>query len=143
MGRVSYQMLQSFWPDARNKPDASKSEIKYSNWYNDAQKIVLSNSMTEKELHNTEIINGNITEKILQIKKQEGKSILMFGGPASFQLLNELNLIDEFWVIVYPVMFGQGIPFSPKAMSLRRLKLLITKQLSNGEIVIHYKSTSP
>lgn len=48
MGRVSYQMLQSFWPDARNKPYASKSEIKYSNWFNDAQKIVLSNSMTEK-----------------------------------------------------------------------------------------------
>ena len=105
--------------------------------------IVLSNSMTGKDLKKTEIINRNISEKILQIKKQEGKNILMFGGPTAFQLLNELNLIDEFWVIVYPVMFGQGIPFSPKAMSLRRLKLLTTKQLSNGEIAIHYKSTSP
>jgi dihydrofolate reductase len=56
MGRVAYQMLQSFWPDARNKADASKSEIKYSNWFNDAQMIVLSNSMTGKDLNKTEII---------------------------------------------------------------------------------------
>jgi len=142
MGRVSYQMLQSAWPDARNKPDATQSEIKYSNWYNDAQKIVISNSMTGTDLHNTTIINGNIADKILHIKKQEGKSILMFGGPTAFQLLNELNLIDEFWVIVYPVIFGQGIPFSPRAMNLKRLKLLTTKQLSNGEIAIKYQSAS-
>lgn len=137
-GRVTYQMLERHWPTARDKANASPSEIKYSNWYNDAEKIVLSNSLPEKKSDNTTIIAGDIAGKLIECKAREGKNILMFGSPTAFQTLNELDLIDEYWVIYYPVFFGKGIPFFTRAGRPKKFKLINTRQLSNGELVIHY-----
>ena len=138
-GRISYQMLDANWPTARDRENASKSEIKYSNWYNDARKIVLSKSLSENHSSDVTIVSEDIAEKLLEIKNQKGKNILMFGSPTAFQALNKLDLIDEYWVINYPALFGKGIPFFTLAETPRKLKLLSTKQLSNGEVVIHYK----
>jgi dihydrofolate reductase len=63
----------------------------------------------------------------------------MFGSPTAFQTLNKLDVIDEYWVIYYPVFFGKGIPFFTRAESPRTFKLIDTRQLSNGELVIHYR----
>lgn len=139
VGRISYQMLESNWPTVRDNPNASKSEIKYSNWYNDAEKIVLSKSLSKSNKSKTTIISENIADNLLEIKNQKGKNILMFGSPTIFEILNELNLIDEYWVITYPAFFGKGIPFFTRAETPKKLKLLGTKQFSNGEVVINYK----
>ena len=136
-GRVSYQMLDSFWPTARDRKEATQAEIKYSNWYNDAQKIVLSRNLSETK-DKTTIISDNVSDRILEIKSQPGKNILMFGSPTTFETLNKLNLIDEYWVIQYPVLFGKGISFFTRAQSVAQLKLLDVKQLSMGEIALHY-----
>lgn len=138
-GRVSYQMLESHWPTARDKANATQSEITYSNWYNDAEKIVLSKSLVGKKLKNTTIIADDIAKKLTEYKAGEGKNILMFGSPTAFQTLNELDLIDEYWVIHYPCFFGAGIPFFTRAESPKKFKLMNTRQLSNGELAIHYK----
>jgi dihydrofolate reductase len=139
MGRITYQMLNTYWPTARDKENALKSEIKYSNWYNDARKIVLSKSLSKNNLRDVTILSENIEKKLLEIKHQKGKNILMFGSPTAFQALNKLELVDEYWVINYPVLFGKGIPFFTLAETPKKLKLLSTKQLSHGEVVIHYE----
>src|SRR6187402_3519171 len=94
VGRISYQMLESYWPTARDNANASKSEIKNSNWYNDAEKIVLSKSLSKSNSSKTTIIAENIADRILEIKNRKGKNILMFGSPTIFEILNKLNLID-------------------------------------------------
>src|SRR5260221_184981 len=81
-GRISYKMLDSHWPGARNLPNATKAEIAYSTWYNNAKKIVVSRTMTEGNLMNTTIINRNISNEIIKISEQAGKNILIFGSPA-------------------------------------------------------------
>lgn len=139
VGRVSYQMLERYWPTARDNAKASKSEIKYSNWYNHAEKIVLSKSLPKSNLNNTTIISENIADKLLEIKNQKGKDILMFGSPTVFEILNKLNLIDEYWIITYPAFFGNGISFFTRAKAPKKFKLLGTRQFSNGEIAINYK----
>lgn len=58
-GRISYKLLDSHWPNARNLPNATKGEIAYSNWYNNTKKIVISKTITEDRLNNTTIISGN------------------------------------------------------------------------------------
>lgn len=139
VGRVSYEMLERYWPTARDNANASKSEIKYSNWYNDADKIVLSKSLPKSNLDKTTIISENIADNLLEIKNRNGKNILMFGSPTIFEILNKLDLIDEYWIINYPALFGNGISFFTRAETPKKFKLLGTRQFSNGEIAINYK----
>jgi len=139
VGRISYEMLERYWPTARDKATASKSEIKYSNWYNNAEKIVLSKSLSKSNLDKTTIISENIADDLLEMKSRTGKNILMFGSPTIFEILNKLDLIDEYWIISYPALFGKGISFFTRAETSKKFKLLNTKQFSNGEIAMNYK----
>jgi dihydrofolate reductase len=137
-GRISYQLLESYWPTAKDRPNATKSEIKYSNWYNKAKKIVISKTMTAGNLTNTTIISGNISNEIIKIKEQAGKNILIFGSPAASQTLMQLDLIDSYWIFVNPIIFGKGIPLFAGLTNKTKLTLLTTRQFSNGEIALNY-----
>ena len=141
-GRVSYQLLDSGWPTAANKQGATKNEIKYSNWYNAVSKLVLSKTLTVKTSENTRVISKNIDAEINYIKKQPGKNILMFGSPTAAQALFELNLVNSFWIIVHPVIFGNGIPFFRGRASIIKLVLVASKQLSNGTLCNKYSVNS-
>lgn len=136
-GRVSYQLLDGGWPTAADKPGATRNEIKYSNWYNAASKFVLSKTLTIKNSGNTHVISNNIDAEINYIKQQPGKNILIFGSPTAAGLLFELNLVDSFWIIVHPVIFGEGIPFRA-GKNIIRLVLTASKQLSNGTLCHKY-----
>ena len=137
-GRISYELLNYYWPDAKNRPNASKGTIAYSNWYNTATKIVISKTMTAENLTNTIIISENIPGKISEIKKQPGRDILIFGSPVVCQLLMEHNLIDSYWIFVNPIIFGKGVPLFTDMTNKIKLKLTSTKQFANGEMGLHY-----
>jgi dihydrofolate reductase len=90
---------------------------------------------------NVTILGGdNIVDEILKIKKEEGKNILMYGSPSTFQMLNDLNVIDEYRIILYPAIFGKGILLFSQNQMPKKLKLLSTRQLSKGEILLSYKT---
>src|SRR3569832_296224 len=78
-GRVTYEMMDNYWPMAANKPDASKHDIQHSRWYNKVDKVVLSNTLKSNEEKKLTIINGNIHEHINKLKEHPGKNIQMFG----------------------------------------------------------------
>lgn len=137
-GRISYQLLDSYWPTARDSANTTEGEIAYSNWYNNAKKIVISKTMAEEGLNNTTIISQDISTKIINIKEQAGKNILIFGSPAASQTLMQLDLIDGYWIFVNPIIFGKGIPLFAGTKDKIKLKLLTTKQFSNGEIALNY-----
>ena len=139
-GRISYQMLESYWPSARDKANANAAEIKYSNWYNEAEKIVLSKTLSQKELQKTIFLSEDIESRIREIKNREGKNILMFGSPTAFELLNNLELIDEYWIIQYPVLFGKGLPFFSGTQRLKRFQFVRAQPFSKGELALHYKT---
>jgi dihydrofolate reductase len=138
-GRVSYEMLNSYWPTAHQSPGASASIMKYSRWYNGAEKIVLSNTLDEKKGEDVKILSNNIEDGIKQIKNSKGKDILLFGSPSVCQTLLKLNLIDEFWIIVYPAVLGRGIPLFDDIERTIKLKRLGSTQFTMGEISINYK----
>ena len=70
-GRVTYQMMEDYWPTAADKPDASKHDIDHSAWYAKAHKIVLSKTMNDADLTNTTIISDNLSDKINEIKHRK------------------------------------------------------------------------
>jgi len=139
-GRVTYEMMQGYWPTAADQPTASKHDIEHSTWYKQVAKIVLSTTLDAEGLENTTIINKNLADNINSIKQQKGKNILIFGSPrASHSLLAE-GLVDEFWLFVNPVLIGEGIPLFKNVAETIKLNLLESRTFPCGAIALHYKT---
>jgi dihydrofolate reductase len=137
-GRVTYEMMQSYWPKAGEKPNATKHDIEHSTWYKKVSKVVLSKTMNPTGLSNTTVIGDQLSDNINKLKQQDGKNILIFGSPgASQSLLNE-GLIDEFWLFVNPVILGQGMPLFKNITGATKLKLIESQTFACGVIALHY-----
>ena len=137
-GRVTYQMMESYWPTAADKPTASKHDIEHSKWYAKVHKLVLSKTMKEAGLNNTTIISDNISENINEIKKQDGPDILLFGSPTAAHSLMQLDLIDGYVLFVNPIILGQGIPLFTGMNDKIKLKLIATRPFTSGVTELNY-----
>jgi dihydrofolate reductase len=137
-GRVTYQMMESYWPTAANKPDASKHDIEHSKWYSKAHKIVLSKTMKDEGFANITVINDNLLNRVNELKEQKGSDILLFGSPRATHSLIEKNLIDGYWLFVNPVILGNGIPLFKNIRDRVKLKLLTTRQFECGVTELSY-----
>lgn len=138
-GRVTYQMMESYWPTAGNKPNASKHDIEHSKWYASVHKVVLSRTMKGADLPNTTIISDDIAGSIHAIKQQPGSDIAVFGSPSATHALIQLGLIDGYWLFVNPVILGQGIPLFTNIHEKIKLNLLpVTRQFACGVTELNY-----
>jgi dihydrofolate reductase len=138
-GRVTYQLMESYWPTAGAKPTATKHDIEHSKWYSNVHKIVLSRTLKGEELTNTTIISGNLPDKINEIKQQGDKEILLFGSPTATHALIQQNLIDGYWLFLNPVILGRGIPLFADIKDKTNLKLLpTTRQFASGVTELNY-----
>ena len=109
-GKNTFLMMDGYWPTAANQPNASKHDIQHSNWYNKVEKVVISKTLIEKDYPGIRIIRNNLYDEINNLKQKPGKNILIFGSASVVHSLMALNLIDEFWLMVNPVLLGKGIP---------------------------------
>ncbi len=140
-GRVTYQMMENYWPTAGDKQTATKHDIEHSKWYRKVHKIVISNTMKDAVLTNTEIISDNLSDKINEIKQSRNggsKDILLFGSPTATHSLIQLNLIDGYWLFVNPIVLGRGISLFVNIKDKIRLKLLTTRQFTCGVTELNY-----
>ena len=137
-GRVTYDMMESYWPTAADQPNASRHDREHSAWYKKVEKVVLSRSMNGKKLANTKIVNDNLAEEIGQLKSIPGEEIIIFGSPSASHTLMQENLIDEFWIFVNPVLLGQGMPLFKDIKQLTKLKLIKSHAFSCGVVCLHY-----
>lgn len=137
-GRVTYQMMESYWPTAGAKPDASKHDIEHSEWYNKVHKVVLSRTMKDATLNNTTIISDNLSENINKLRQQTGEDILLFGSPTATHALMQQGLIDGYWLFVNPIILGKGIPLFIDIKDKIKLKLLTTQQFTSGVTELNY-----
>ncbi len=137
-GRVTYEMMQSYWPTAADHPNASKHDIEHSEWYSKVHKIVLSKTLEASELNNTIVISDHLVDSINTIKQQEGEDILIFGSPSATHSLMQHGLIDGYWLFVNPVVLGQGIPLFAGIKDPVKLKLLSTQAFTCGVTELNY-----
>lgn len=138
-GRVTYQMMESYWPTAGKKPNASKHDIEHSKWYDKVHKVVLSNNMNNSGLRNTTVISNNLANSLNKIKQQSGEEILLFGSPTATHSLIQHNLIDGYWLFVNPIILGKGIPLFADIKEKIKLKLSpTTRQFACGVTELNY-----
>lgn len=137
-GRVTYQMMESYWPTAADKPNATTHDIEHSKWYSKVHKVVLLKTMGDADLPGTQIISDNLSDRINEIKQQPGEDILLFGSPTATHSLIQQNLIDGYWLFVNPIILGRGIPLFANIKDKIKLKLLTTRQFASGVTELNY-----
>ena len=140
-GRVTFDMMENYWPTAADKPTASRHDIEHSKWYSTVHKVVLSRTLKDAALSNTEIISDNLTASLSELKqaRRDGpKDILLFGSPTATHALLQENLIDGFWLFVNPIVLGQGIPLFVNIKEKIKLQLLTTRPFTCGVTELNY-----
>ncbi|MCH5596716.1 dihydrofolate reductase family protein [Niabella ginsengisoli] len=137
-GRVTYDMLNVYWPTAAKNPAATKAEVRYSNWYNDTNKIIVSRTLKGS---NEMVLSEDFISNVKEIKSKPGKPIVIFGSPSVAGQLMEHNLIDVYWIFVNPVIFGKGIPWFKTLNESKKLKITETRKFINGEMGLKYHLT--
>ena len=137
-GRVTYQMMENYWPTAGDKPTATRHDIEHSKWYMNVHKVVLSKTL-KPGATNTTVISDNLVDRINEIKQQPGSEIAVFGSPTATHALMEQNLIDGFWIFLNPIILGKGIPLFTGINDKIKLKLLPTTQrFTSGVTELNY-----
>jgi dihydrofolate reductase len=139
-GRITYEMMESYWPTAGESPTASKHDIEHSNWVNNALKVVFSKSLKETDWKNTMIVKDKIAETISDMKNQQGKNLLLIGSASIAHEFMKHNLIDEYRINVNPVILGTGIPLFKNVNDRVNLNLVQSKVFKSGVVALQYSS---
>jgi dihydrofolate reductase len=137
-GRVTYELMESYWPTAANSPRATKHDIDHANWVNPAVKIVFSRSLKKADWQNTRIVKDHAAEEVGRLKEQPGKNMILFASPGLASTFMNHDLIDEYWFNINPIILGRGTPLFKDVSSMRRLELLGSKTYKNGVVNLHY-----
>jgi dihydrofolate reductase len=130
MGRVTYQEMASVWPTATGK---------YAAPMNDIPKVVFSRTLTEAAWPESTIARGDLAEEIAALKAQPGGEIIAWGGAGFVQALSRANLIDEYAIVVQPVVYGGGKPIFSDLRDALHLRLLGTTTYSSGTMLHLYE----
>jgi dihydrofolate reductase len=130
--------MESYWPTAADSPMATKHDIDHASWVNPALKIVFSRSLKRADWPNTRIVKDHIAEEIGRLKKQPGKNLILFASPTLASTFMNLDLIDEYWFNINPIILGKGKPLFKDLGDMRKLKLLGSKTYKSGVVNLHY-----
>ena len=124
-----------FWDDAFEKnPDTP-----FAKKIVDMQKVVFTKTLDTSTWNNTTLAKGNLTEEIANIKKQNGKDIIVYGGAGFVSSLIKEGLIDEYHLIVNPTAMGNGMTIFNSLAGIRKFSPIQAKLYPGGKIVLSYK----
>lgn len=137
-GRKTYQLMEGYWPTAADQPNPTKHDIEHSKWYKQVKKVVLSKTLKEENLINTQVISKNLSAEINKLKQSTEKEILIFGSPTAGHSLMAEGLIDDYWFNINPVLLGNGIPVFKGIKDKTSLRLISSKVFSSGVVCVHY-----
>ena len=134
LGRVTYEGFAAAWPGMEEQTG------EYGAWMNGYPKHVVSTTLQEPlEWRNSHLIGGNVAEEVSSLKEQDGKDILVFGSGDLVNTLLEHDLIDEYRLMVFPVVVGKGKRLFGDGIDTKNLQLVDTKTFRSGAVVLTYK----
>ncbi len=139
-GRRAYDDHAAFWPESKRTTSDPKFLHEFSRWKDAVQKIVFSNSLKKAEWQNSRIVNGEITRIVSRLKRKPGKDMILEGGPTLTQQFIQRGLIDDYRIVVFPVILGRGKNWFGAMLKQQTLKLLSAKGLKDGELLLHYET---
>ena len=140
-GRKTYQLMVPYWPDiAKNISGQSTARTEFARAFNAVDKIIVfSQSLDSGEGEKTRIVHTDLFDEVTKLKQEQGKNI-MTGGVTLASQLAELDLIDEYHVVVHPIIVGGGRRLFEGINLLEKLqlKLVESKTFKSGCVLLHY-----
>jgi len=139
LGRVTYQSFAGSWPHVPDNPTASEGEKEYARKVNAMRKIVFSRTLEKVEWNNSTLVKEVVPEDIAQLKREPGRDMLIYGSASLVRTLTNFGLIDEYQLLVHPIILGSGKPLFQDIKDRAKLKLVNTKTHPSGVIVLSYQ----
>lgn len=126
LGRVNYEEQAGYWPSATGD---------LAPLINKAAKVVFSTTLDRADWQNSRIATRGVAEEIAALRAQPGKDILVPGGARFAQEVSRLRLVDEYRLLIHPVVLGKGLPLFADEI---KLKLQSTKTFATGAVALTY-----
>jgi dihydrofolate reductase len=133
LGRVTYEGFAAAWPHM------TEQYGEYADMMNGYPKYVVSTSLEEAEWNNSTLIKENVAEEVSRLKQQPGGDILIFGSGDLVNTLMQHDLIDEYRLMVFPVVVGSGKRLFKDGIETKVLRLVETKTFGSGVVVLSYQ----
>ena len=134
-GRITYELMASYWPT----PAALADDPQVTEIMNSKPKYVVSRTLQQANWHNTRLIRSNLVPEMQQLKQQPGNDLFVFGSANLAATLIEHGLIDEYRLLIAPLVLGSGMPCFPGIRALLALKLISSRTFQNGNVLLTYQ----
>jgi dihydrofolate reductase len=133
LGRWTYEAFYAFWPHQKDNP--------YTEVLNNSQKYVASTTLTEPlPWMNSTLLEGDLGEAVTRLKEQPDKDIVVLGSGELIQSLMRQNLIDEYLLLIHPVVLGSGRRLFPDGSPPANLRLVDSVTTTTGVVIARYES---
>ena len=133
-GRVTYQLMASYWPT----PLAHQTSPVVAERMNAMQKIVFSRSLSHTTWENTTLINDDILSAVRRLKREPGEDMAILGSGSIVSQLTAAGLIDEYQIVINPLVIGEGKALFDGVKDPVPLKLTKTRPFENGNVLLCY-----
>ncbi|HEX4919742.1 MAG TPA: dihydrofolate reductase family protein [Candidatus Bathyarchaeia archaeon] len=133
LGRLTYQEFVGYWPTATDNDPVITERI------NSLPKIIFSKTLERVEWNNARLVKGNAADEVRRLKEQPGRDLVIYGSAELVSALMKENLIDEFHIIIQPVVLGKGKPEFKDLNQRHNLKLVEAKPFKSGAVWLRYQ----
>ena len=132
-GRITYEYMAAYWPNVKDDDAVITEKM------NSHKKIVFSKTLEHVDWNNSELIKEHAFDEIQKLKQQPGKNMVIFGSGTLVSAFTQMRLIDEYRLIVNPVILGNGNPLFKSLNEKLDLKLTGSKILNSGVAILYYQ----
>jgi dihydrofolate reductase len=136
-GRAVWEIMSSYWPHAESISQ-HPHDLEFAPIWRATPKVVVSSTL-EKADWDARLIRANVAEEITALKERQGKDILLTGGSALMSALTRLGLVDEWHLVVHPVVLGGGKQVFPHPQDRLALRLTDTRRIDSEAVLIRYE----
>jgi dihydrofolate reductase len=136
-GRIAHESLAAFWPHAAEQPGASKALAAMARLMNESPKYVVTRGPYRAAWSHSHVLTGDVAAEVRHLKNQPGKDLVLFAGANVAQSFMAMGLLDEFRLVLNPVVLGGGTPLFAPGVE-RRLQLVSTRPFASGVLVVTY-----
>lgn len=132
LGRVTYQGFAAAWPSI-------KDESGFADRMNGISKYVVSTTLQQAGWNNSHLIKSQVVEQVSKLKTMPGQDILVAGSGQLVRTLMQHDLVDEYRLMVYPVILGGGKRLFQDGSDTRALRLVEAKPVGSGILTLVYR----
>jgi dihydrofolate reductase len=134
-GRVTYDLMASFWPS----PMALENFADVANSMNKMTKYVFSKTRDKLDWQNSKLMKGDLITEVKKLKDQPGPDIMIFGSGMIIAQLTDAGLIDEYQIVVHPIILGAGRTMFDGVKNKTRLERTNAREFKNGNVMAWYR----